>query len=229
MVGLTYSYDNKAAFLAPLRKFCIDPEHEDFIVHKCNIHHVTWKRDPDDPEHYLEDPKPPNSKSKYNPRHVVIVSCPGERNNTKANRAHMCKNVCNINNNPNFQQTHYPSAYRGFDDKPIESECGGDITPSDPAELPMLSDFLTIRDCLSLIAKLYWDPETKMERSYTDLADPDNELLEPFFDSSLLPKAREVCHSILNPNTTTSKELEEALEIQPLDLGPEDQPDGSTE
>jgi len=216
MLALTTTFDGKAPYLSPLRTFCLDPNNQDVVVNKCAIHYVTWQRDAADPEKYKEDPQ---TKSGFYPRYTLFFSALGDKD-APDKRQLIGRNICAVNNNPTFQETHYSMTSkkdnRTIIPNKIMLEYTTDITPPN-GDLPFLSDYLTIRDLLHLLSQLFRDEETLTERSYEDLWN-NREILSNFFRKDLLPRVGKVINKLLHPDQATVQDLASSLDITPIQL-----------
>ena len=217
LICITRTWDNKAAYLAPLRNCCLDPTCQDVIVDKSGIHDASWERAPADPENYKEDSPTKNGRR---PRCTFFFSALGNRN-TKERCKTVADNIIAINNHPTFQETHYFSISKDGRTKiqnKIFLEFGADLTPQGTDELPYLSEYCTIPDLLLLVSQIYRDEETLMEREYQDLWNNKDTILCHFFSPDLLPRVGKAIHKILHPKDATTAELKASSHITAVNL-----------
>lgn len=133
----------------------------DFRRHNLHIDQIHQRNDPDNPDQY-RSMATNQGRSRTYPVLVNILVETAREANTSANRAAWANHFVAFFNHPSNQNLF---TY------PVQAHYAGDLTPTNSATAPHLSDFLTVRDTMEVMREAF------METGATDLA-PIGDILE---------------------------------------------------
>lgn len=190
ILQLVTDKNGHGGYTHPVDQYSREKQNEHRVQVTCRIFRILYRRKPDDPFSYLEDPA--SKGSTYRPRHMVLVTVlqsDETEKTTDANLTALSERLVHLwnstdmqrrfGNNPGTKNPRHTLTFSG-----ILSPPGGDVS-----QRPFLSDFLTVGDTMDLIAELYRDENTNDRVPLEDLV-LDDVIMSKYFNPELIPEIR---------------------------------------
>jgi hypothetical protein len=156
------------------------------LMARLKIHEVKKQVDPDDPTQ--EKHFPAKIEGGFEPGITQLITIVyNATKNTAQNRELQSRAVCAFNNSREVQTNGYGNN-PGHANKNNMMMFDGDVTPENLADAPPLSNFLTIGDCMAIIAEAHTNPQGNKP---SDAAIVSNqEILDRWFSPDLHERVR---------------------------------------